>query len=331
MKTSEKVLELLERNPGEYISGEEIAETLQVSRNTVWKAVKSLINEGYKIDASSNKGYRFGEGNDIISKSAVQCAIDTDKRDLFSIEIRESVSSTNTVLKELAAKGAREGHVLIALSQTGGKGRMGRSFYSPKGTGVYFSLLLEPKLSAEDSVFITTAAAVALCIASKEVLNADTSIKWVNDVYADDKKICGILTEAVLDLNSNTVDHVVLGVGVNIYEPEGGFPEEIKNVAGNLVKEKLPFAQSRLIGRFLSEFYKLYRECDLEKIAALYREFNFTVGKKINVISGDNVRPALAVGIDNRCRLEVIYEDTGEKATLQAGEISIRLNPPAAG
>ena len=324
MKTSERVLEILEKSAGSCISGEELAKTLDISRNSVWKAVQTLIGEGFEIEAAPHRGYRFASCNDIISKSAIAEAIDPDKRSFFEIEIRESVTSTNTVLKELASNGEREGHVLIALSQTAGKGRVGRSFYSPKGSGVYFSLLLRPALSPNDTALITCVAAVALCLALKETLSVDTCIKWVNDVYFKNKKICGILTEASLDLNFNSVEYAVLGVGINIYPPEGGFPSDIQEVAGSLVSVRRPFAQSRVIGRFLSEFYTLYFDFDPYKISSLYRKFNFTTGKKIDVISKGAKRPATALAIDDRCRLIVRYEDTGEQDILQAGEISIR-------
>ncbi len=324
MKTTEKVLEQLERRAGEYISGEEIAGLLGVSRNAVWKAVKALCEAGHEISSVPRRGYMLSGCEDVISKTGITNAIDFDKRSFYRIEIRDRVTSTNTVLKEEGASGESEGKVLIALSQSEGRGRMGRSFYSPKESGVYLSLLLRPKLTAEQAVFVTTAAAAAVCLAARETFSANAEIKWVNDVYYEGKKICGILTEAVLDLETKAVDYIVLGVGVNVYEPSGGFPEGVAPIAGSLAKSAVSFAKSRIIGRFLSHFYTLYKDESRQNAAELYRKYNFTVGKKINVISGGISRPATALSIDDECRLEVEYDEDGEREFLSAGEISIR-------
>ena len=152
----------------------------------------------------------------------------------FDIELRKSVTSTNTLLKELAdvAEAAAPWKVMIAEEQTAGRGRMGRSFESPEGTGIYLSILMKPHIPAEKAVRITTAAAVAACRAIEECTAETPSIKWVNDVYVRGKKVCGILTEGSADPATGLLNWAVMGIGFNVYKPQNGFSDAIKDVAG---------------------------------------------------------------------------------------------------
>ena len=154
----------------------------------------------------------------------------TNKYGLDIIE-KDSVTSTNTELIEMAKNGAKEGTVLIASEQTAGKGRTGKSFYSPEGSGVYLSILLRPDFKPEDALFLTTIAAVATAKAIESVSDKEAKIKWVNDVYLDNKKVCGILTESALSSDMEKLDYAVVGIGINLCPPEGGFPDDIKNIA----------------------------------------------------------------------------------------------------
>lgn len=361
MTTKDKILARLESAGGEYISGTSLAKWLKISRNAVWKAIRSLISEGHNIESSMPRGYRLMDEKDILSIGGISSNIDDDLCHLFTFDVRESVGSTNSLLKEIASSGyysretnsfdlqssssgrdsllcdnkelnapsyapsyAPEGLVLAASHQSAGRGRLGRSFFSPENTGLYFSLLLRPQMAVSDSVFITTAAASSLCIAIEESFAIKPEIKWVNDLYYKGKKICGILTEANLDLATGALEYVILGVGVNLYPPSGGFPEEIRSVAGSLLDFERSGGRNLLLGRFLTHFWRLYKGSDKCEITELYRKYNFTVGKKISVISGDSIRPALALSISDDCSLEVLFEDSGERAYLSSGEISIR-------
>ena len=360
MTTKDKILARLESAGGEYISGTSLAKWLKISRNAVWKAIRSLISEGHNIESSMPRGYRLIDEKDILSVGGISSNIDDDLCHLFTFDLRESVGSTNSLLKEIASSPsftncsggvnysvnapsfsdtdsllcdnkefnapsyAPEGLVIATSHQSAGRGRLGRSFFSPENTGLYFSLLLRPQMAISDSVFITTAAASALCFAIEESFGIKPEIKWVNDLYYRGKKICGILTEANLDLATGALDYVILGVGVNLYPPSGGFPEEIRSIAGSLLDFERSGGRNLLLGRFLSHFWRLYKGSDKCEIAELYRKYNFTVGKKISVISGDSIRPALALSISDDCSLEVLFEDSGETAYLSSGEISIR-------
>ena len=196
----------------------------------MWKAIQKLEEAGHKIRAVPKRGYTLAPESDVLTVQSVSRFLDTDMP--VYLQVQTEVTSTNTLLKAQAEQGAPEGTVLIAESQTAGKGRLGRHFTSPPGTGIYFSLLLRPHCTAEKSLFITTTAAVAVCEAIEQVTGLNPQIKWVNDIYLNEKKVCGILTEASVDFENGGLNWAVLGIGINIAVPKEGFPEEIRSIAG---------------------------------------------------------------------------------------------------
>lgn len=323
MTVQDHLRELLESNKDVFFSGEEIAKKLGVSRNAVWKAVKALQSGGYPIDAVPNRGYCLSSSSDVLSESGIRQYLRGEAQSL-GLKVYDSVSSTNLVLRELANSGAPEGTVVVAVSQTGGRGRKGRSFYSPAGTGVYVSILLKPDIAAEDATFITTTAAVAVCDAVETVSDRKAAIKWVNDVLIDGKKICGILTEASLSMESGRIEYAVLGTGVNVYTPKNGFPEGLRDIATSVFDRPQPDAKNRLIAEYLSSFLPRYRNLGGSATVEEYRRRSFVVGRTVTVLSGGSETPAKVLGVDERCRLLVEYAD-GTQAALSSGEISIRI------
>lgn len=222
MTTKEKLLALLEDSKGTFFSGEEIARTLQVSRAAVWKAVNALREDGYTIDAVTNKGYRLSPDSDILSPQGIRRFLKPEYRD-FNLTVLPTVPSTNALVREKANQGCPEGCVIIACEQTAGRGRYGRQFFSPADTGVYLSLLLRPTAySPQQATCLTAAAAAAMCQAIEAVTGQHPGIKWVNDIFLHGKKVCGILTEAAVGLETGTLNYMVLGAGVNLYQPTGG-------------------------------------------------------------------------------------------------------------
>ena len=320
MTTKERLFALLEARQGSFVSGEALAGSLNLSRAAVCKAIKALRQEGYAIEAVTNRGYRLSGECDILSAQGVKKHLNRD----FQITCVPSVDSTNRLLRTLAEQGAPEGAVVIALEQTGGRGRMGRTFYSPADTGVYLSLLLRPvNADPRQTVTLTAAAAVALCQAIEAVSGKCPQIKWVNDVFLEGKKICGILTEAAFGLESGAPEYVVVGAGINAYAPEGGFPPELQEIAGALWDSPVPDVKNKLAAEFLNRFWALYAAGDPSAYLADYRRRSLVVGKDITVIAGGRETPARAVGIDENCRLLVRYE-SGETAALSYGEVRIR-------
>lgn len=322
MSIKNLVLEQLERNKGNYISGGDLAKTLEVSRNSIWKAIKSLEKDGYQINAIPNRGYCLAESNDILSAQSIAkyCSHPLE------IEVYETVTSTNTLLKEKAEKGAGHGTVLVAKEQTSGRGRLGKSFYSPSNTGIYLSILLRPDFTASESLFLTTAAAVATAKAIESVSEKSADIKWVNDIYIDGKKVCGILTEASLNVETNLLDYAIVGIGINICAPSDGFPKELQEIATAVFDNPKDSEnkQSILIANLLNYFMDYYTDFRSKKYVEEYRKRSFILGKKIYVLEQNQETMATALEIDDNCRLKVRFMDGTEK-WLTSGEVSTRI------
>lgn len=241
----------------------------------------------------------------------------------IDVNIFDEVTSTNTLLKE-EGNNKNEWCTFIASSQTGGKGRLGRSFYSPQSSGVYFSILLKPDLEIQKAILITTAASVAVTRTLEILGSPNAQIKWVNDIFVDNKKVCGILTESVINTVTKKLDFAVLGVGINLVKPEEGFPKEIKNIAGAVFQNETENLKERFVAEFLNEFYCIYKELNEKSFMNEYREKCFFLGEEITVIQGDSKRKATAISVDENAHLEVEYEN-GEREFLSSGEISIKI------
>ncbi len=260
---------------------------------------------------------------DIISADGINSVVSERLKNKLNITVKACSDSTNNDVKSLAREGASEGAVVVACTQTGGKGRLGRSFYSPDGTGVYMSILLRPRIKPEDATLITTAAAVSVCRALNKMSIGNCSIKWVNDIYIEGMKVCGILAEAGFGTKGH-VDYVVLGVGLNMYEPKGGFPSDIKDIAGAVFSKEQTNLRNEFIGRFLEAFFEFYDNITDRRHVEEYRRLCFLYGREVDVIVGDNVRRATVQGLDDNCGLQVEYEN-GEKGVLTSGEVSLRV------
>lgn len=324
MTTKEKLLALLEDSKGTFFSGEEIARTLQVSRAAVWKAVNALREDGYTIDAATNKGYRLSPDSDILSPQGIRRFLKPEYRDL-DLTVLPTAPSTNALVREKANQGRPEGCVIVACEQTDGRGRYGRQFFSPADTGVYLSLLLRPTAySPQQATCLTAAAAAAMCQAIEAVTGQQPGIKWVNDIFLHGKKVCGILTEAAVGLETGALDYMVLGAGVNLYPPVKGFPEEIQPIAGSVLERSCPEAKNRLVGEFLNRFWDFYTHPECRTYLEDYRSRSLAIGQNVTVLSAGRAVSAYAYGIDDDFRLLVRYEN-GDTEALSYGEIRIQL------
>lgn len=324
MTTKEKLLALLEDSKGTFFSGEEIARTLQVSRAAVWKAVNALREDGYTIDAATNKGYRLSPDSDILSPQGIRRFLKPEYRDL-DLTVLPTAPSTNALVREKANQGCPEGCIIIACEQTAGRGRYGRQFFSPVDSGVYLSLLLRPTAySPQQATCLTAAAAAAMCQAIEAVTGQQPGIKWVNDIFLHGKKVCGILTEAAVGLETGTLNYMVLGAGVNLYPSAEGFPEEIQSIAGSVLEHSCPEAKNRLVGEFLNRFWDFYSHPECRTYLEDYRARSLAIGRNVTVLSAGKAVSAYAYGIDDDFRLLVRY-DSGKTEALSYGEIRIQL------
>jgi BirA family biotin operon repressor/biotin-[acetyl-CoA-carboxylase] ligase len=324
MTVKDQILLLLNENKGVFISGEETAAQLSVSRAAVWKAIQGLRGEGYHIEASPHKGYALATDTDVLSIEKINAMLQGTAKNLRFIKYH-TVSSTNIIARELAAAEEKEGAVVLAEEQTTGKGRKGRAFFSPGQSGLYLSILLRPKYSVTASLLLTTAAAVAVARGIEEITGKEAQIKWVNDVYLEDKKVCGILTEASLAMENGGLDYAVVGIGVNVFAPHDGFPTDIKEIATALfphTKTKSDI-KNRLAAAILNHFMAYYQELTQKTFLPEYKRRSFLIGKKISVFRGKDILSATALDIDDDFRLIVRY-DNGKEEALDSGEISVR-------
>lgn len=323
MSVKTELLSILEANRETDLSGEELAKKMGVSRTAVWKAVKALKQEGYQINAANNRGYRLQKSTDVLSEEGIRLELFGD-RQKFPIKVYKTLDSTNVETKRLALEGAPHGLTIIAEEQTNGKGRLGRSFYSPPGTGIYMSILLKPELEGADVVLVTTAASVAVCRGARRVLGLEPQIKWVNDVYLGDKKICGILTEAISDFEMGKIDTVVVGIGIN-YRTDV-FPDEIKDKAGSVAAGK-NVPRNVLVAAVLNEFWDIYENITEREFMGEYRRCSNVIGKEVRFLEKNIWREGKALDIDDDGGLVVeCMDEDGHPVTrtLHTGEITLR-------
>lgn len=317
MTVKEKILSELEGAEEKCISGQALAQKLGVSRQAVWKAIKSLQEDGYIIEASPNNGYTLQKIGDFLSAERVRELLPPSLQSL-EIQVFDVLDSTNTFAKKLAADGAEKDTLIIARRQTAGRGRRGHSFYSPDKDGLYMSLMLKPRKNFVDISLYTICAANAVCDAIESLCGKSPQIKWVNDIFLDRKKICGILTEATVNMESGLIDSVIIGVGINISTTD--FPDEIAQIAGSLGGST---TRSRLAAAITE---RLYTELSLpsQEIISRYRQRSLVIGKEVSFIRNDESFAAVATGIADNGELEVLLKN-GERLLLNSGEISVKL------
>ncbi len=325
MSLKTEVLSALEQHKGEYVSGQQLADSLNVSRNAVWKVISMLKKQGYKLDCSTKLGYCLNADNDILSQVGINKYLG-NFADKFQVLVYDEVTSTNTLLKNLAEQGAAEGSVVVASMQSQGRGRSDREFFSPSGSGVYFSLLLRPKIYAEKALNLTAIAGVSLVDAIKSITGLKTQIKWVNDVYYLDKKIAGILSEASLNFEDGMLSYVVVGIGVNLYYPQNDFPKSIKDKAGCLITDakSIPDLKNQIVAETLIKIIEYSAKLPENTFLQKYKDYQWLTGKEVYILKGDEILgEASVIGIDDQCRL-ILKNKNGEELKLSSGEVSIK-------
>ena len=321
--TRDEVLDFLWKNADDYVSGEELARRLSLSRTAVWKAIGQLRDEGYEIESQPKRGYRLRSVSDVLSAEGIRRHL---RHGELQLQVYKTISSTNTVLKGLAAEGAGAGLALIAEEQTVGRGRMGRSFYSPPESGLYLSLLLRPEMRAVDAVRLTACAAVAVAEAIEALSGREAQIKWVNDIFVGGRKVCGILTEASVDCESGMMHYVIVGIGVNTHVPDGNFPEELRGIAGAAFgSEPVPELRCRLAAEILDRRSDYAAAPAAPAVFEGYRRRSLVLGREINILSpGRDPEPAAAVDLGEDYSLLVRLPD-GSTRRLNSGEVSVKV------
>ena len=321
MNTKDKLLKLL-LNSSDYISGEALAKIIGVSRNAIWKAAKDLTESGIKIDSKPNKGYKLEEFIPFVNKMAIEENLSDD---FYKIIVFDTLDSTSTFLKSNNSE-YQDGTVVFAREQTSGKGRLDRKFYSPKDAGLYFSILVKPKIAINQSIYLTVLSAVSVYEAIFEELNIDLGIKWVNDLYLGDKKVCGILAEGAINIDYNNLDYCVIGIGVNLFKPKNGLNEEIKDIATFILDR--PYDLNKVASAILKKFkihYLDYLNGNYSFINT-YKHHQLLIGKTVEVCNlyNDDKYKALVLKVNDDCSL--LVEAEGKQVNLNSGEVRIIIN-----
>lgn len=344
--TSNILLDMLIEQNGRPLSGEEAALHLGLSRVSVWKAVQKLRDEGYEIEGGKNKGYILKSSSDVLNAFSIEKNLSAFAQSVCKgkVEVFKTIDSTNTEAKRRLTSSSRaeslHGTVLFAEHQSAGRGRFSRSFYSPKGAGLYFSLIFCPSIPARTenevpaSALYTIISAVIICRCLK-ALGFAPQIKWVNDIYLNGKKICGILSEGIIDMETSSVQAVIIGIGLNV--KESNFPPELKNKAGALFTETgSSFSEaeapspnrnvlaSSIISSLIEALYGLLSQ---ENLMEEYKSLSLLKGKKVRVLPfASTPYEALVLGISDLGHL-IIETDDSKKEELISGEVSLELGP----
>ena len=327
MSAKEKILDLLIENKGSYISGEELASTIGISRAGIWKNIKKLQNEGHLIDAVTNKGYMLKPSSDVFDEKSIRKHLEIPQ-DIVNFKILKETQSTNSIAYQMALSGEPEGLVVLSRQQSLGRGHKGHTFYSPAGSGIYLSILLRPSnLSSSKTGLITCMGASAMCRALRDVSGKDVRIKWVNDLFLDGRKVCGILTEGALDLESGLLGFSITGCGVNLYPPKDGFPPELSDIAGSLFEDNVDDAGSRISAGFLNHFFGYYEDFkkgNHEGFLNDYRQYSLIIGKNVKFDIDKEEHMGKVIAIDDLCRL--VIQESGERPyLLEPGKVSIHF------
>lgn len=319
----DSVLTIL-RNEKNFISGEKISNLLGVSRAAVNTAVKALRTEGYEILSSTNKGYLLKGIPNCLTASELSAYLSQQR--MQTVLCASSVDSTNNRLRDLALSGASDGQIVIADEQVQGRGRRGRHFISPKGKGIYLSMLFRPDSLPTDIAEITAWTAVAVNNAIETVCGIRAGIKWVNDLVINQRKVCGILTEMSVESESGYVQYVVIGIGINVNECEHDFPEEVRTIATSLSMETgAEYSRAYLASEIIKELDLLRRAWPhgKQKFLNSYKQDNITLEKEITIVRNSEEKQGVATSIGEDFSLNVCYQD-GTCENISSGEVSIR-------
>lgn len=318
----EEILRLLRSADG-YISGQELCNRFGVSRTAVWKAINQLKEAGYEIEAQQNKGYRLMAAPDLMTEAEIKSLMHTDwvaKGVLYF----DTIDSTNTKAQELAEKGYPSGTLVVADKQESGKGRRGRSWVSPSGTGIFMTLMIKPDINPNNASMLTLVAALAVAKAITSVTGEEAMIKWPNDIVVNSKKVCGILTE--MNAQFDYINHIVVGIGINVHNES--FPEEISQMASSLMIEAggKRFHRAQIIAETMSYFEQYYdtflKTQDLSALVREYDELLVNRNKSVRVLDPKEPFDGKAMGITPKGELIV---DTWESRKLvSSGEVSVR-------
>lgn len=325
MSTKQIVLTLLEENRGTPLSGQALSEKMKVSRTSVWKAIQSLREEGHQIDSAPSVGYTLLENSDVLHSTAIKKRLCPPIPNL-DITIFSTIDSTNNEAKRILSKGIEQDTLVLSNEQTAGRGRMGRSFLSPADIGLYMSLILKELPEEKDTGLITTLAAVAVSRAIERMTGKRPGIKWVNDLYLDGKKICGILTEGTINMETSSIDSLIVGIGINLRVFEKHLPKELDGIVGGIFtpKEEEVLTRNELAAAVLQEFYSLLSNMQTKEYLEEYRKRCFILGKAVSFRQEGKELEGIAETVDDNGNL-IVQLKSGTQKKLSYGEVRLKI------
>lgn len=319
------VLDELKKNMGKYISGEELSKKIGVSRTSVWKYINKLKEEGYVIESSTNKGYVLIESPDALYPNEIKGLMNTK---LIGKEIvfLDSIDSTNNYAKKMGEKEFQEGTLIIAEEQTAGRGRLGREWISPKGKGIWMTIMLKPDIKPEQAAQITLIASFAVVLGIRKICNIDAMIKWPNDVVVKGKKLCGILTEMGAEIDR--INYLIVGIGINANTDEVDFANSGLGIATSIkIQKGEDIDRKLLISDIIKNFEKLYMDFiesgSIEYIIKDYKKVSATLGKDVRILAKGEEWHGIALDINSHGHLMVKMDD-GKIKEISSGEVSVR-------
>lgn len=308
MKTYQKIYLLL-KEKDDYVSGEDLAQELGISRTSIWKAIRQLEAHGLTIEAARNRGYKLAEG-DLLLPDLIAEELQ------LPVHLKADSDSTQLDAKQGIEAGHKSPALYLAPHQNRAKGRFGRPFYASKSGGIYMSLRLSPNVPFLEFKPYTILAAAAVVKAIQSLCDLDVQIKWVNDIYLGQKKVAGILTEAISSMENQRVTDVIIGVGINVHIDD--FPKELQQSAGNLFDDQPPFTRNQLI----TAIWKAFLETDEKDLIALYKEKSLVVGQQVSFVENQVEFRGTAIAVTDTGNL-VIQLDNGKAKIISSGEISL--------
>lgn len=317
------ILKILKDNKEDFISGEKLSEDFNMTRSGIWKYINMLKEDGYEIESVPRKGYRIISSPDILTLEEIEGDLETEfiGRKIYYYD---SINSTNTKASQIAFE-EKEGTALIGEEQTEGKGRLGRNWISPKGKGIWLSMVLKPDMGPANVGAITLLGAAAVHKALKN-LGIESSIKWPNDIIIEGKKIGGILTEMNAELNM--INYIIIGIGINANLDKKDIPEELKGKATSIkISRNKEVDRKKLLAKIFNEFERLYipfiKEGNTKMFLDICRENSATIGKEVKVVKNNKERIGIALDIDKSGELIVQFQD-GSVENVFSGEVSVR-------
>ena len=317
-----QILALL-RERSEYVSGQELCERFGVSRTAVWKAIGQLKKEGYHIEAVQNRGYLLIEGSELFGQHELESRMDTGWAG-HPVVYYDTLGSTNLQAKLDAENGAAQGTLVVADMQTAGRGRRGRSWSSPPGTNIYYTLILKPKIEPDKASMLTPVMGLAVAEGIRRTCGLDAMIKWPNDIVIGGKKVCGMLAE--MSVEQDFIHYVVIGVGINVGQQD--FPEEIAATATSLTREcgtKVPRGELIvMVMKAFEEYYDIFlKSGNLSGLTGTYNSLLVNYGRQVRVLDPKGEFDGIARGINELGEL-LVERENGSVENVYAGEVSVR-------